>query len=234
MATITTIGNHPRQRTSFAHFKSVPWFIVELGSNTSGLGSFEFGFGNNLNIITNKSIPESTSSSRALNYSEVQIPGGGTAIPKFGSIGAKHIGFSLKVVNFNKKLGVVPKVAAFERLRTPAVGALTEIVNTVTGSRDAPFTPNPRVLYYYGTGSFPMIYFVTKCDLVLSYPNYRGNPQVAEVTMELIMDESSKLYHVERAYKQLMGRIGAFQSIARNGNKGCKPYRSTGFFGVTR
>lgn len=171
--------------------KKIPWFIYIWDSPY---------------ILMSRNVPESITSQKTINRTNQSIPGAGTSIPKFGNIDAEKISFSIKLASFNNELGVTDQVRFFDLLRTPD-SPTTDVVSR-------PFTANPQVLYWYGNGKLPMLYYVAKCDYRLSKWNIYGMPQVVDVDFEFILDEESKVYKMEVAARKLLAATAGAESVA--------------------
>lgn len=188
---------------SIKNLQSVPWFIFSWATK---------------DLITSKTVPETVSDTKSISRPGTQIPGGGSEVSKFGSISSRKISFSIKMANFNNNLGISPKVKALENLRNPAPPFLGF-------GAPKPFSPNPSVLYYHGTGSSVLWYFVTKCDFTLSHQNRIGMPQVVTASISLTLDEEGTLYTIERIYRQVTAKLGLAQSLKEQVSS-THPYRT--------
>lgn len=169
--------------------KKIPWFINIYGTAFT---------------LASRNVPDSISSQKAINRVDQQIPGGGTSISKFGNITAEKINFSVKLASFNNELGVSDQVRFFDMLRTPYSNAYGE---------QRPFVSNPKVVYWYGNGKLPMLYYVGKCDYTLSKWNIYGQPQVMSVSLELILDEDSDVYKAETIIRQILATSVSAESF---------------------
>lgn len=164
-------------------------------------------------LLTSSTVPEQVRSSKPITYAEIQIPGGSSGIPKFGSAQSRRISFQLRIAEFNDKFtgGITDKIKLLEIIRNPQP---SKISDALLGRAAEPFTRNPKCLYWYGTGdTVPLWYYVARCDWVTSYPNRYGMPQVAEVDFDLILDESHALYQAERAARYVLGSVGAIKGL---------------------
>jgi hypothetical protein len=77
------------------------------------------------------------------------------------------------------------------------------------------FQPNPKVLYYWGTGSVPLEYYVTRCDFVHKsyFVNSLGSPQYSEISIELLLDETSPLYKAEESFRKVASLLGMAEGV---------------------
>jgi hypothetical protein len=173
----------------------IPWFMLDL---------------NNYQLITTPLIPSSDiTTSKEIVLAETPIPGLGFSPIASGGFGNKKISFTLPLVKKNNSVGNLLLLQQFENLRNPVFG-LTGIF------QESPqFTPNPKVLYFWGTGSgVPLEYFVAKCDPVhhSSFVNAYGYPQYSEISIELILDETSPLNKAEGVFRKLSGIISTLSN----------------------
>lgn len=201
----------------------VPWFIFAINSDfkreLANLGNRQFSaifraIDTQPTFFSSRIVPEAITSNKPINYSDKAVAGGRTSIPQFGNFGATTLSFSLRYASMNDTLGVTRTQKFFESLRNPETGIFSSFAQPF--SADEPFRPNPKVLYYYGTNSVPMVYFVTKCNFTLSSYNTKGFAQVIDVSLELVLDESGALFEAERLFRST---INAASLIGAIGNK---------------
>jgi hypothetical protein len=158
----------------------LPWFMYDIY---------------NFQMITSVTIPGDISDSKDVLLTEVPIPGLNYAPVMPSGNGNRKISFTLPLIKRNNTLGNSLLLRQFDSLRNQATGLL----NLFPGQ----FTPNPKVLYYWGTGSVPLIYFVKKIDFSNKqfFMNELGNPQYSEVSIELWLDEDNLLYKAEQVWR---------------------------------
>lgn len=174
--------------------KKIPWFIY----------IYKTSF-----LLTSNNVPDQVSSSRQINRPEQSIPGGGTAIAKYGNMGPLKIAFQIKIGAFNDELGVIDQLKFFEQLRTPVTNSFISSFGTAP-----PFTPNPEIIYWYGTGTLmPLFYYVTKCDYTVTKFNRWGYPQVASVDCEFVLNEESDMYRAEVLASKVLTVTGSLTSL---------------------
>lgn len=201
---------------SLKNLKNVPWFLAIYGNT-----NYDFAF------ITSKTVPESVSDTKEINWSETQVPGGKTTIKKFGSFGTRNINFSIKLASFNDNLGVTPQIAVLQSLRRSSGGYAAAL----TFGDDAVFVPPPKVIYYHTAATtLPLACFVKNCDFNTSYPNRIGKPQVVDVSMSLMVDEDHPMMKAEVALQKALQVIGSVKSITQTLTGGANPYKKGGFF----
>lgn len=161
---------------------NLPWFMFDLS---------------NKQIITSKTVPGDMNDNKDIFLTEVPIPGLNYSPIQHGGNGNRKISFTLPLVKRNNTIGNSLLLKQFDALRNQAVGLL----NIFTTQ----FNPNPKVLYYWGTGSVPLVYFVKKCDFTnkKQWTNQLGIPQYSEVSIELWLDENNVLYKAEELSRKL-------------------------------
>ena len=161
---------------------SLPWFMFDLY---------------NLQIITSQTIPSDIKDSKDIILTETPIPGLNYSPVQPSGNGNRKISFTLPLLKRNNTIGNSLLIQQFHALRNQATGLLNIFSNQ--------FNPNPKVLYYWGTGSLPMEYFVSKCELTHKekWTNQMGQPQFSEVAIELILDENNFLYKAEELFRKI-------------------------------
>jgi len=166
---------------------NMPWFIFDI---------------DNKQLITSVTIPGNIKDSKDIVLAETPIPGQNFQPITYGGGGNRKISFSLPIIKRNNTVGDVLLLKQFDNLRNRAVG-LTNIFSNQ-------FTPNPKVLYYWGSGSIPLIYWVKKCDFTHTegWTNQMGQPQHTVIEMELWLDETSILYKAEEVFRKLASLTG--------------------------
>jgi len=163
---------------------SLPWFMYDIS---------------NFQLITSATVPSDIKDSKNVFLTEVPIPGLNYSPVQPSGNANRKISFSLPLLKRNNTIGNSLLLQQFNALRNQATG-LTNVFSNQ-------FQPNPKVLYYWGTGSLPLEYFVTKCDLTNKqlWVNQQGRPQYSEVQLELTLDENSLLYKAEELYRKVSG-----------------------------
>lgn len=191
---------------SIANYKiNVPWFMFDLY---------------NKQLITTAVIPSDINDNKSIVITEIPVPGLNFQPIQVAGGGNRRISFTIPIIKRNNTVGNIMLVKQFENLRNQAVGLLGIFSS-------GQFTPNPKVLFYWGTGSIPLEYYVAKCDMVHKHGwvNAMGQPQYTEISVELILDENSLLYKAEEAYRKMMsvaGMVIGTTDVAGLGRK--KPY----------
>ena len=165
----------------------LPWFMFDIY---------------NLQLITSNVIPSDIQDSKSVLLTEVVIPGQNSQPIMPNGNANRKISFTIPLIKRNNTVGNVLMLKQFDVLRNQATG--------LVGIRSDQFTPNPKVLYSYGTGSVPLIYWVSKCNMThkRGWVNQIGNPQYSEIEMELILDEKEPIYQVEEVFRKVSSVLG--------------------------
>jgi hypothetical protein len=161
---------------------SLPWFMYDLF---------------NRQLITSQTIPGDIKDSKDIFLTEIPIPGLNYSPVQSAGNGNRKISFTLPLLKRNNTVGNSLLLQQFHALRNQARGLLNIYSNQ--------FNPNPKVLYYWGTGSLPMEYYVTKCEFThkQGWTNQTGQPQFSEVNIELLLDENNFLYKAEELFRKV-------------------------------
>lgn len=181
---------------------NLPWFMYDIS---------------NKQLITTRSVPLDITDNKEIFLTETPISGLNYAPVQHGGNGNRKISFILPLVKRNNTIGNSLLLQQFSALRNQAVG----IANIFTTQ----FNPNPKVLYYWGTGSVPLVYYVKKCDFTnkKNWVNQLGQPQYSEVSMELWLDESNIIYKAEETFRKVsiisQQAITAYDFISNSGGK---------------
>ena len=168
----------------------MPWFLFDI---------------DNKQLITSSVIPSDIKDTKEIVLTETPIPGLNWSPITPGGAGSRHLSFTLPLIQRNNTVGNVLLLKQFDNLRQNAVG--------LTGLFSSQFETTPRVLYYWGVGSVPLIYWVKKCDAThkQGWVNAMGFPQYSEIEIELILDESNILYTAEEIFRKLASLAGMIQ-----------------------
>lgn len=173
-------------------------------------------------LITSPTIPTSIQSAKEIIYAENAVPGLNFT-PKYPNRqGNNKISFSLPIINRRGLLGNANQMAQFEMLRnsdTPTIKELISKKDTIA------FKALPQVVYSWGTHLPPLLYWVTRCDFETNsfLTNKIGFSQYTVVSMELELDETSKLYQMYKLVRGVQATIGSVESIV-NAVSGGRPY----------
>jgi len=179
---------------------SLPWFMYDLY---------------NKQLITSPTVPGDIKDTKEIFLTETPIPGLNYSPVQPAGNGNRKISFTLPLLKRNNTIGNSLMLQQFHALRNQATGLLNIFSNQ--------FNPNPKVLYYWGIGSLPLEYWVSKCDLTNKqrWINQMGQPQYSEINIELILDENNYLYKAEELYRKIsiytQSAIGAINNIANPG-----------------
>ena len=185
---------------------NLPWFIFDI---------------DNKQLITSVTIPGDIKDKKDIILAETPIPGLNFQPITYGGGGNRKISFTLPIIKRNNTVGNVLLLKQFENLRNQAVGFTNIFSNQ--------FTPNPKVLYYWGIGSIPLVYWVKKCDFTNTegWVNEIGNPKLTNVEMELWLDETNILYEGEEVFRKiasLTGMVTNAYDVIESQRIGQRPY----------
>lgn len=160
---------------------SLPWFIYDLSNDQ---------------LITSQTVPGDISDTKGVVLTETPIPGMNYDPVQPAGNNNRKISFTLPLLKRNNTVGNSLLLQQLHALRNQATGITSVFTNQ--------FTANPKVIYYWGTGSVPLVYFVSKCDFThkKNWINQMGVPQFSEVQMELILDENNIVYKAEQVYRK--------------------------------
>jgi hypothetical protein len=177
--------NFNLQAPNYAY--NIPFFMMDI---------------DNFQLITTTLIPADIKDSKDIVLAENPIPGLNYSPINYGGGGNRKISFTLPLIKRNNTVGNVMLLKQFDNLRNQAVGLF--------GAFSAQFRPSPKVLFNWGIGSVPLIYWVKKCDAThkAGWTNAMGNPQYSELDIELWLDENSLLYKAEEIYRKLASLSG--------------------------
>lgn len=177
---------------------SLPWFLYDL---------------TNFQLITSPTIPGDIKDSKDIFLTETPIPGLNYSPVQPSGNGNRKISFTLPLIKRNNTIGNSLLLQQFHALRNQATGLLNIYSNQ--------FNSNPKVLYYWGIGSVPLEYFVSKCEFTNKqfFTNQLGQPQFSEVSIELILDENNFLYKAEELYRKVSIYIQSAINVTNNVTK---------------
>lgn len=168
------------------------WFLYDIG---------------NKQLITSPFLPSDISDNKDIILSETPIAGLNHSPINYGGGGNRKISFELPLIKKNDYIGNVLLLKQFDMLRNQQTGLF--------GIFSGQFTSNPKVLYYWGTGSVPLVYWVKSCNAThkQGWVNKSGMPQYSEIQMELWLDETSILYTAEEVFRKFASLAGEVQGI---------------------
>lgn len=168
----------------------LPWFIYDLG---------------NKQLITSVTIPGDIKDSKDVVLAENPIAGLNYQPVSYGGGGNRKLSFTLPLIKRNNTVGNVLLLKQVENLRNQSVG--------LGGVFSGQFNSNPQVLFNWGVGSVPLIWYVKKADAThkAGWTNAMGMPQYSEIEFELWLDESSWLYKSEEIFRKVSSLSGMVQ-----------------------
>jgi hypothetical protein len=174
---------------------SIPWWMFDL---------------DNKQLLTSRIVPGDITDDKKIVLVESPIPGLNyePIMPAGG--GNRKVSFMLPVVMRNAVVGNVLLLKQFDLLRNQARG----LFNFGQAKK---FTRAPQVLYSWGIGSVPLVYFVSGARMVhkQGWINARGQPQYTEVEIELTLDEENPLYKVEEAWRMAAAVMGMAAQVGQ-------------------
>lgn len=171
---------------------NLPWFLYDI---------------DNKQIITSLTIPDQISDNKEVVLAETPIPGLNYQPVTYGGGGNRKINLSIPIIKRNNSVGNVLLLKQFENLRNQAAGLTSVFTNQ--------FQPNPKVLYYWGVGSVPLVYWVKSCNMNHNggWVNEIGNPKYSIIQLELWLDETNPLYKLEELFRKFASLSGSVTSL---------------------
>jgi len=172
----------------------VPWFMYDLS---------------NKQLIVSKIVPSDIRDTKDIILAETPIPGLNYHPVMPGGGGNRKLAFTLQLVKRDNFVGNVLLLKQFDMLRNQAKGF------GALAARQ--FNPMPKVLYYWGTGSLPLVYWVAKADPThkQGWVNSFGQPMYSEIEIELLLDETHAVYKAEEAFRRAVAVISEKVQIAQ-------------------
>jgi hypothetical protein len=166
----------------------IPWFMFDI---------------DNRQLITSPVIPSDISDTKEIIFAEQPVPGRGFAPVAPSGANNRRLSFTLQLIKRDGVVGNLAMLKQFDMLRHSSAG--------VFGRTRERFR-NPKVLYYWGTGSVPLVYWVARADAThkQGWVNDRGIPQYSEIQIELILDQTSQVYKMEEQFRQIASFLGNF------------------------
>jgi hypothetical protein len=147
-------------------------------------------------------VPSDIKDSKDIVLTEIPIPGKNYQPVAQGGGGNRKLSFTLPLIKRNNTVGNLLILKQFDMLRNQS--------KSLFSFSSSQFTPFPKVLYYWGVGSIPLIYHVKKADAThkQGWVNQLGFPQYSEIEMELWLDEDNILYKGEEIFRKLSAFAG--------------------------
>lgn len=162
--------------------------------------------------------PEDLSSDKDINYFETPNIGGSHHVMFFTGFSNKKIRFNIRTIDMESPSGVISDIAFFEALNEPSPGLLG-IAGSFFGNENY---PPPKVLFSFGIGSLvPLMWDVIDIGIKSSYfhagkiRGVIGIPKVADISIELALDEEHPLYKVTQISKKASQVYASAISIAK-------------------
>lgn len=167
----------------------LPWFMYDMS---------------NYQLITSTIIPGDVKDTKDVVLTETPIPGLNYMPVNPAGNGNRKIAFTLPLIKRNNTVGNVLLLKQIDNLRNQAGGFFS------LATSNGQFTPNPKVLFSWGTGSLPLVYWVKKADATHKegWVNELGMPQYSEIEFELWLDESHLMYKAEVVWRKVASLTG--------------------------
>lgn len=159
------------------------WFMLDL---------------TNRQLITGPHVPDDIKDTKEIVLTETPIPGQNFSPIQTGGMGNRKLSFTIPLIKRNNTVGNMLLLKQFHTLRNKA--------RNERGGRGK----NPRVLYYWGIGSLPQVYYVKKCDVTnkKQWVNQFGYPTYSEIQIELWQDYTHPVTRAEEEFRDLTRRLG--------------------------
>jgi len=172
----------------------LPWYMFDISNKA---------------LITSPFIPGDISDSKSVILAEIAIPGMSYQPVQSAGMGNRKISFTLGILKRDSIEGNKKVLAQFENLRNQSFN----FVNVFKGTSQ--FQSNPKVLYCWGVGAIPLIWYVAKCDFVHKqyWHNSLGSPQLTEVSIELWLDEKDPINKAEEVYRKMASIAGITENF---------------------
>jgi hypothetical protein len=184
---------------------ALPWYLLD---DTNGI------------LITSATIPVSITDAKEIVWAVTEIPGLNYTPLYPNRNGNTTLAFSIPIINRKGSVGNSNLLQSFEILRNNDTPSLTNLF-----ARGSQFTPNPSVIYQWGTHRSPQRFKLTKLDFdhngILT--NKYGLSQYTVVNIELMLDEQSSLYRADRILRKVQGILGVADSTSQIFSNG-RPY----------
>ncbi|TGL39627.1 hypothetical protein EHQ53_13985 [Leptospira langatensis] len=176
---------------------ALPWYLLD---DTNGI------------LITSATIPVSISDSKEIVWAATDIPGLNYTPLYPNRNGNSTISFQIPIINRKGQLGNSNLMQSFETLRNNDTPSLTNLF-----ARGAQFTPNPSVIYQWGTHRGPQRFKITKLDFEHNaiLTNKTGKSQYTLIDIEMVLDEQSSLYRSDRILRKVQGIMGVADSVSQ-------------------
>lgn len=160
----------------------------------------------NFQLITSPIIPSDIKDSKDVVLAEIAVPGLNYQPIQYGGGGNRKLTFTLHLIKRGDILGNVLLLKQIDSLRNQ--GGLFNLFSSQ-------FMPNPKVLFSWGIGSVPLIYYVKKADAThkQGWVNRAGFPQYSEIEFELWLDEASPLYIAEEIFRKVATLAAPFTNV---------------------
>lgn len=173
---------------------SLPFWMLDITNNQ---------------LILSKLIPGAISDKKNIVIVEQPIPGLNYAPVNQSGMGNRKIAFTIPSIKRNNTIGNVLLIKQWEVLRQKSFG----ITQIFTGRGQ--FTPNPKVVFNWGIGSIPLVWYVSNVDFSHrgEMVNQLGNPTFTDVNIELTLDEEDPVNKGEEIFRNISSFAGNLQAL---------------------
>jgi hypothetical protein len=171
---------------------NLPWFMLNL---------------QNRQLITGPTIPDSIRDTKEILLTETPIPGLNYSPIQPNGNGNREIEFMIPLIKRNGNIGNTAVLNQFKALRNQT--------GTLRNMSPGQFSKNPKVLYYWGTGSVPLECFVKEVAILSkgNFVNQIANPEYSEISIKLLVDENSRLNRAEQMWRQVSSTVASVGNI---------------------
>lgn len=174
---------------------------INYRSNISGQVLWFMWDLDNRQLITSPHVPGDISDSKEVILTETPIPGQNFSPINTGGMGNRKLTFTLPLIKRNNTVGNMLLLKQFQALRNKSSWG------PIFGGRAG---RSPRVVYYWGTGSLPLVWYVKRADAThkQGWVNELGYPQFSEISFELWLDETHWITRAEEEFRQIAQVLG--------------------------
>jgi len=163
----------------------------------------------NKQLITTPIIPSDIADSKDVFLVETQIPGLSYSPIQSAGMGNRKVSFSLQVINRDKIFGNLHLIKQFDALRNERFDIVKVFQKT------SQFNPNPKVLFKWGIGSVPLIWYVKKCNMrhIQHWTTALADPTYTVMDIELWLDEAHPITKAETMFRGLSALAGQTEGL---------------------
>jgi len=162
-------------------------------------------------LITSPFVPDTITDTKDIIFAETTIPGLDHSPVSSGGFGNRKISFDLQIIQRKTLNGNSSILKLYDILRFPSSSLLDVF------KQNSQFNQNPKVIYNYGIGSAPLIWYITKCKFthLSRFTNAVGSPQFSNVSLELTLDEKAFTNRMEKVFREFSAIIGSVETVTQ-------------------